>query len=970
MRILPLRSWLPHTVALLWTLCALAHFPAQAQNPADYPTEPILQTETGMHTAPINRIAVDRAEQFLVSGSDDKTVRVWELASGRLLRTLHVPLGPGSLGKVYAVALSPDGQSIAVGGYTGPSLGNANIYIFDRATGELRHRIAGLPNVITHLAYSPDGRHLAAVFEGANGLRVYETGTYREVAQDSTYEDAAYWVAFDLSGRLVSTSLDGYLRLYDAAFQLRRKVQTPGGKQPFAAAFSPDGRHIAVGYDDSTQVDVFAAKDLQRAYAANTTGVTNGYLSKVTWSRDGRFLYAAGRYGVSGKYLIRRWEAGGKGAFVEWQIATNTVMSLIPLADGRLAVGAADPLVAVLDARGAVRWQQRSVTASFWDQQGSRGIRVSRTGDVVQFGFERGGQRPARFAVQDARLTLNPPADDSLAGPVIEAPGLQIRDWVGTEHPTLNGKPLTLDRYEMSRSLAIAPDGQRFLLGTAWRLRLFARDGTESWHIATLSVARAVNITPDGRTAVVGFEDGTLRWYRLQDGVELLAFFPQTDGQRWVLWTPQGYYQASVGGEDLIGWHLNQGLDIAPAFYGASRFREQFYRPDVIARVLTTLDSAEALRLADQARGQQTRPRDVRSVLPPQVTILSPAPGTKTTSNQLTLLYKAASPPGPVTAIEVRVNSRPAQEQQHTQQHFQDAQNSMMGQVTVLVPPEHATVEVIARNQHGASEAASFLVTWEGGADWYKPRLYVLAVGVSTYQRATANLKWAAKDASDFLTALQAQKGGLYKDVTVRLLPDDKATREAILQGLEWLQRQTTSRDVAVVFLAGHGIRGDKNEYYFLPHDGDPDRLGVTAVRDFNLREDFLSRIAGKTVLFLDTCYSGGLRMGGRGATDSLPDVVKFANELASADAGVIVFASSTGRERSVELETFKHGAFTQALLEGISGRADYTKDGYVSIAELETYVAERVKSLTEGKQKPVTAKPEAVENYRILHVP
>jgi hypothetical protein len=138
--------------------------------------------------------------------------------------------------------------------------------------------------------------------------------------------------------------------------------------------------------------------------------------------------------------------------------------------------------------------------------------------------------------------------------------------------------------------------------------------------------------------------------------------FPHADGRRWVLWTPEGYYQASVGGEDLIGWHLNHGLDAAPEFYGASRFRKQFYRPDVIAHVLTTLDGSEALRLADQVRGQPTRPRDVLTVLPPRVPVLSPTPGTTTTSNQLILVYKAESDIGPITATEVRVNGRPVQE--------------------------------------------------------------------------------------------------------------------------------------------------------------------------------------------------------------------------------------------------------------------------------------------------------------------
>jgi hypothetical protein len=387
-------------------------------------------------------------------------------------------------------------------------------------------------------------------------------------------------------------------------------------------------------------------------------------------------------------------------------VVTNAVMDLKPLTDGRLAIGAQGPLVAVLDDSGKRLWQQRGVIADFRGQVGENGLRVSPSGDVVQFGFELRGKRPARFAVEDVRLTLDPLTDESMAGPVTTAPGLAISTWANEDHPTLNGKRLSLERHEKSRSLAITPDGQRFLIGTEWSLRLFDRSGTERWRVAAPGAAWAVIIAPDGRTAIAGFGDGIIRWYRLQDGVELLAFFPHADGQRWVLWTPQGYYQASVGGDDLIGWHLNRGLDAAPEFYGASRFREQFYRPDVIARVLTTLDSSEALRLADQARGKPTWPRDVRTVLPPRVTILSPAPGTKRTSPQLTLSYMAKSDLVPITAIEVRVNGRPAEEQQHVKRPFQSATQAdgVMGEVHVVVPPEDATIDIIARNQHGAGD--------------------------------------------------------------------------------------------------------------------------------------------------------------------------------------------------------------------------------------------------------------------------
>jgi hypothetical protein len=71
-----------------------------AQSPEDYATAPIFRPETGTHIASVRHINVDREERFLVSGSDDKMLRVWDLASGRMLRTVRVPLGEGNLGKV------------------------------------------------------------------------------------------------------------------------------------------------------------------------------------------------------------------------------------------------------------------------------------------------------------------------------------------------------------------------------------------------------------------------------------------------------------------------------------------------------------------------------------------------------------------------------------------------------------------------------------------------------------------------------------------------------------------------------------------------------------------------------------------------------------------------------------------------------------------------------------------------------
>jgi len=128
-----------------------------------------------MHTAIITRIAVDRAGRWAVTASADKTARIWNLASGQLERVLRVPVGEGDEGKLYAVALSPDGALVALGGFTQPDGPDQAIYLFDRASGRLLQRLSGLPNVVHHLAFSADGRRLAAARGGANGIRVYGT---------------------------------------------------------------------------------------------------------------------------------------------------------------------------------------------------------------------------------------------------------------------------------------------------------------------------------------------------------------------------------------------------------------------------------------------------------------------------------------------------------------------------------------------------------------------------------------------------------------------------------------------------------------------------------------------------------------------------------------------------------------------------------------------------------------------------
>jgi WD40 repeat protein len=971
-----------------WLAISLAASAGSARA-AEPPTVPMLWLETGMHTAPIRRIGIDAANRYLVTGSYDKTVRVWELATGRLLRTLRLPIDVGGEGEIYAVAMSPDGRTVAAAGWTGYAWDGSNsIYLFDRESGRLLRRLTGLPDMILHLAYSRDGAFLVATLGGTNGMRLYRTQDYSQVASDTAYGADSHGADFDASGRLVTASLDGFVRLYNRGGKLRTKRKAPGGTRPSAVAFSPDSTRVAVSYH-STRVDVLSGKDLAPLYAPNTSDGGKeaskriSGLDSIAWSADGRWLYAGGGW-YDGQGYIRRWAEGGRGAFQDLpdknQPATkHTIMHILPLAQGGVVFGAADPVCGVLDATGQRRLFQESAILDFRDRFDIFDLFLARDGTIVDFASEDLASEDldseglelfyARFALRDRSLTLKPDNDQALTRPVTTAPGLNITGWNDTTTPALNGTALKLGQGEISRRLAIAPDGQRFLLATIWFLRLFDRQGKEQWRVSVSAGAWGVNIAGNGQLIAAALGDGTIRWYRLRDGQELLALFPHRDGKRWVLWTPSGYYDAAPGAEELLGWHMNRGRDAVADFFPVSQFRSTYFRPDVVAAVLDTLDEATALEQANAAaQRQQPPPVPLTQRLPPVVQIRTPQDGATVSTSTVTVRFTVRTPSDePVTAIKALVDGRPVAQPRRVSL---TAPEETLQEIEVSVPQRDCEVAVIAENRYAASEPAIVRLRWGGAPaeEVPKPKLYVLAVGVSRYQDSRLALGFAAKDASDIAAVLQRQKGRLYRDVEVKLVTDataTKATKVEVLDALDWLERQTTSKDVAVLFLAGHGVNDRNGNYYFLPVDVDTERLKSTGIASSYIT-DTVKGLPGKVVVFLDTCHSGNIMGQRRGALD----VTGVINELTSAQNGAVVFAASAGNQYSLENPAWGNGAFSKAVIEGLDGKADERRTGRITVAMLDLYVAERVKELTKGQQTPTTTKPHSVPDFPVALTP
>ena len=948
------------TVAIFSVLCfsALIKLGQTASHHSGYyrPSKPILRPETDMHTAQINRIDVDRHQRFVVSASDDKTVRIWDLKTGNLLRTLRVTIGGGDLGKIYCVAISPDGDSVAVGGWTGAKSGlKFNIYIFNRESGRIRHVINDLPKTIKHLKYSPDGNYLVATLggrmDGPNGIRVYETNIKQQIAEDRNYSDNSYWADFDASGRLVTTCWDGYIRLYDKDLRLIKKKQGPGGKQPFAAVFSPDGHNIAVGYYESPNVDVLSAENLELRFSADTRHVKEGDLSSVAWSIDGTYLYAAGTYRDYGKFPICRWSEGGQGSFSEFIVAENTVMDLKPLFNGQLAVAAQDPLIAVLSADGKPIWEHRGDIADFRAQQGEYGIRLSESGDVVKFGYEVWGRRQAQFSLKTWQLDLNPPADRMLSKPVTEITGLKVTDWLHTYSPRLNDKPIALYKKELSRCLAIAPDHKHFLLGAEWSLRLFDQTGNQLWIVDTPAITWAVNIASNGKRAVAGFSDGTLRWYRMSDGKELLSLFPHKDAKRWLVWTPKGFYNASEGGEKLIGYHLNKGADKAAEFVRVDQVGKIFYRPDLVAKMVTggfdkvILSEVNRIGSIDEILSSGT---------PPKITLLSGKTAFKTNSRDFTLRFKLEDQGGGIGKIEYWINGVLIKTIGAARSSdYLGSRPSGVIEIDATGDDGINIFEAIVYNKEGdiASQPLKTIIEVDDPMK-VPPSLYVLVVGISDYRDAALKIRFAHSDAEKMAKLLKQRGIGLFKEIYITSLLNKKATKNEIKKAFEGLSDAKPS-DVFIWYLAGHGkaINGD---YHFIPWEvlyENDEMLKAGSLSSTEISSLMEKIQARKSLLILDTCSSGLMTL--RKPKEFFSSLTRGIEEKSSISrlmkfTGRIILAASTEHQHALEGHE-GCGVFTYVLLRGLRGEADRSGEGQgvITIDELADYARKEVPKIT-----------------------
>ena len=227
---------------------------------------------------------------------------------------------------------------------------------------------------------------------------------------------------------------------------------------------------------------------------------------------------------------------------------------------------------------------------------------------------------------------------------------------------------------------------------------------------------------------------------------------------------------------------------------------------------------------------------------------------------------------------------------------------------------------------------------------------WALVVGIGTFNAKFPSLLYTSKDAEDMADALVDPKVGRFEKDHVRLLTDKEGTLVSIRAELNSIARQADPNDLVFIFIASHGTSRLKDEVgglnYIVTYDtaqDNPDLLYASSLAMVDLSQLVRSRIkAQRTVIVLDTCFSGGAgknSLNSTAPTSGDMDVLK-------AGAGRVVISSSSDKQQSNEGGGIENGVFTHFFLEGLR-----KNNGKSPLNDIFAYVSQAVPKFTQANK-------------------